>query len=213
MPTPRLRRVPLRIVGLVQAVVLSLVLAVESHPAGADGQPPSGGPNHVVLAFNTADGHTQPRSGVAVAMAAGPVVTSENLALAQSSACTGCRTVAVAVQAVFVTRNANVVAPTNAAVAVNAGCFDCDTMAAAYQYVASTSGPVYLSAAGQQRVAELRAEIAAVAASDLAFQDLEAQLDLLVQQLWTTLDQELQQAGPGASVAAGRTRDVELVAA
>ena len=62
---------------------------------------------------------TLERSGLQVAPVGSDTVTSSNLALATSHDCSGCRTIAVALQAVFVIRDASTVSPTNAAVATN----------------------------------------------------------------------------------------------
>jgi len=167
------------------AIATTLVFAL---PAGA-----AGGDN-VVLAFNSADDSHLPRSGVAVTTAAADTVDTENLAYAKAS-CSGCRTVAVAVQAVLITSDASVITPKNVAVAVNENCTSCETMAAAYQYVVTTGGPAHLSATGQQKVAQLRREIGAVAASGLSFPELEGALDELVERLRLVIDEEIVSAG------------------
>lgn len=152
-----------------------------------------GGADHVVLAFNESDGLLRSASGVAVAHVASDTVDSENLAYAKSR-CSDCRTVAAAMQVVL-TRDAHTIVPKNAAVAVNETCSSCRTFAAAYQYVITTGGPVYLSADGQQRVADLRQRAAAVAGSDLAFADIEARLDGIYAELRAVIDDELRRAG------------------
>lgn len=106
---------------------------------------------------------------------------------------------AVAVQAVMVTSDADVVSPKNTAVAVNSNCTSCATMAAAYQYVVTTDGPVHLTSEGQQRIADIRQRIAAVSASGLPFPELEARLDVLVQELWSVVDEEMVRAGQSGS--------------
>jgi hypothetical protein len=154
----------------------------------------AGGGDNVVLALNSADESHLPRSGVAVTRASGDVVDNENLAYAKSS-CHGCRTGAVAVQAVLIMSDASVITPKNAAVAVNEGCSSCETMAAAYQYVLTTGEPVHLTAAGEQEVATLRRQIADVAASGLPFLELEAKLDQLFERFKGVIDDEVVRAG------------------
>src|SRR5919108_5685092 len=104
----------------------------------------AGGANHVVLATATADGHANERSGIQVAHAGGPTVTSTNLAAAISYSCTGCRTVALAMQAGVMTGEPNVASPVNFAVATNLSCTSCTAAAFAYQYALDTNGPVHL---------------------------------------------------------------------
>ena len=159
--------------------------------SGAD----AGGANHVVIARATADGAAQERSGLQVAHAGGPAITSANIAAALSYACTGCRTVAVAFQAVLVTGDPEVASPANAAVATNVACSSCTSYAFAYQYVLSTSGPVHLSADGQQRIGEIRRQIDAVASSGAAPDVMNAQLEELKASFKQTIDEELVAAG------------------
>lgn len=172
---------------------IAALLALVAAPAFADG----GGAKNVVLALNYSDDFEVARSGLLVSSVGADNIGSENLASATSS-CVGCRTVAAAMQVVLITSNASVIAPTNAAVAFNGGCDSCETFAFAYQYVITTGGPVYLTAAGQLEVQRIRAEVAAVAASDLALPDLAARLDALYEELKATINAEL--VHPGALV-------------
>lgn len=175
------------------AVAVSLVVApaFAAAPAGAHDD---GGAKQAVIAFNQADRTKLIRTGVQVTSTGSPTAAPENLAHAQAS-CTDCRTVAVAVQAVLMAGPSAVVTPRNAAVAVNSNCQGCQTMAAAYQCALTTTGPVPIGAEGQQKIVDLRAQIAAVAASEQAFEDIDAQLDDLVTQLWAVIDAALAAAG------------------
>jgi hypothetical protein len=85
-----------------------------------------------VLVFSQTDGLARSGSGLVVSPAASDAVDNENIAYAKSG-CTGCRTVAVAIQAVLITSNASDVQPKNVALAVNESCSSCRTFAAAYQ--------------------------------------------------------------------------------
>jgi putative peptide zinc metalloprotease protein len=186
---------------LLVALVATIAVTLAPLPAAAQ----EGGANNVVVATGTADGSFLSRSGVQVAPVGSDVVTSTNLALANSFACTGCRTVAVAFQAVLIARNASTIAPTNAAVVTNDGCNSCATFAYAYQYVLTTEGPVHLTLAGQSGVFAVRMEAAALAASDLDFDELSARLDVLAARFKAIVDNEL--VGPG-SIAGTDTRRV-----
>jgi hypothetical protein len=155
----------------------------------------AGGAKHVVQALNSDPSVALARSGVVVVPVASDPAAPENLAYAKGSDCTGCRTVAVAFQSAFVTRDAREIRPTNTAIAVNERCDRCATFASAYQYVATTRGPVYLSAQGQRDVAEIRGQAAALAASDLDFAVLRAELGELAERFRQVMDEELRRAG------------------
>ncbi|HWH33879.1 MAG TPA: hypothetical protein VNT56_00990 [Acidimicrobiales bacterium] len=173
-------------------VVLASVLAA-GQPAGADG-----GAKNVVLAHNQRDGREMVRTKLQVARLASPTVAPENLAVARAS-CSDCRTVGVAVQVVLVTGGGDTLSPQNAAVALNEGCVRCETFAAAYQYVVSADRSVTFSAEGRQRIDQLAAQIDAVAASDLEFPALEAELDRLSAELFAVVDAEIARAGARAT--------------
>lgn len=160
----------------------------------------AGGANNVVIVKTTADGATQARSHVQVAPVPGDTVASANIALAEATACTGCRSSAVAIQVLLVTGDPSVFTPANVATAVNAGCNGCGTFAYAWQYVLQSDGPVMLSPTGRLEVHQLQDEIdAAVDASDpTSLADdirLTAQLDALTAQLKSVIDSEVQAAG------------------
>lgn len=190
------------------AVLLAIVVGFGVQPAFAHGE--GGGADHVVMVLNYSDGMARSLSGVAVSPTASEVVDNENLALARSS-CSDCRTVAIAAQVVLITRDSSVVQPENVALAVNEDCLRCETAALAYQYVVTTGGPVYLTAEGEQEVSRIRAELADLAASELAFPALEAQADGLYEQLRSVIDEELVLAGLQASGVTSRqvTTDVD----
>lgn len=176
--------------------VVALLLPLLVQPAHADQTTTGGGADNVVLAFNNADGASRSASRVAVAITAAEQVGTENLAYSKSS-CSDCRTVSVAIQAVPIVRDVDVIVPKNAAVAVNAGCDSCRTAAFAYQYVFTTGGPVRLSEAGRQAVAAIRAEADTLAASGLDFSALETELDELAARFRAVIDDELSPVGAG----------------
>jgi putative peptide zinc metalloprotease protein len=170
---------------LIVAVAASFVAGAPT--AGAEG----GGANNVVLVTTTADGSSLNRSALQVSQVGGPTVVSSNLAVANSYACTGCRSVAVAFQAVVVTGDADNISPANAAVATNDGCNSCTSYAYAYQYVLSARGPLYLNPSAQTAFAGFRAQIADLAASGLSLDELTAQLDAVAAQFKATVDAAL----------------------
>lgn len=163
-------------------------------PAAAE---TAGGANNVVLAQATA-GHSSTKAGLQVASVGALTVTSDNVARATSANCTGCRAAAAAIQAVFVTRNASTVTPGNFAVAANSNCTGCDSFAFAYQYVLSTLGPVHLSLAAQQQIAQVRERVRASVASGLPDGELDSRLQALGDEFKAIIDQYLHQAGVSA---------------
>jgi hypothetical protein len=173
------------------AALLSVLALAVAFPGAAVSQ---GGAKNVVMVFNEADSLKRSGSGTLVSAVASDSVGSENLAYAKSS-CVSCRTVAAALQVVLITSDASVIEPKNAAVAVNENCSSCSTFAGAYQYVITTGGPVHLSAEGQGAVATIRDRARTLAASDLAFPELEESLDALYEELRVVIDEELQRAG------------------
>jgi hypothetical protein len=189
---------------IVQTVIL-VVAALVAFPAAAD---TSGGANHVVIASATADGSSMSNSGVQTSSVGSPTVTSDNIARAQSQNCTGCRADAAALQAVFITRNANTVTPGNAAVAVNSNCTHCDSFAFAFQYVVTTTGPVYLSGGAQQQIAQIRAQVGDTIGSGLPDDQLDVRLRDLATQFKGVIDQGLQEAGAPANGTVNERVDV-----
>src|SRR3954453_12456978 len=93
------------------------------------------GANNVVLATATADGSSMTHSAVQAAPAGSPTVTSSNIAEATSRDCNGCQAAAAALQAMFITGDAETVTPANVATASNSNCISCNSFAFAYQYV------------------------------------------------------------------------------
>lgn len=175
---------------------MSLVLFL---PIGAAGADTAGGANNVVMVSTTAGSGTATRARLQVAGDPGPTVANQNLAVARSTDCTGCHTVAVAMQVVLVEGSPNDFEPANAASASNANCDSCTTFAYAYQYVLEPGRPVYLSSGAQQTLATLRGEADSLAASDLSYLDLKAQLDSLFDQFVQTVSEDLRAAGTGGA--------------
>jgi hypothetical protein len=71
--------------------------------------------------------------------------------------------------------------------------------------VLTTDGPVYLSPEGQAQIGELRAEIAAAAASGLPVETLTARVDELTAQFRAVIDQQLVAAGTSVNGTVTRT--------
>jgi len=185
-----MRRLP--IPALLAAVTITLTLA---------GQPPAasaaaGGADNIVAVTNTVDGTGASRAALQVAHDPADIVANQNLATARSTDCISCRTVSVAMQIVVVEGFPHDFEPANAAVAFNGGCTSCQTYAFAFQYVVQPGRMVYLSGDAQQAIAALRAQVNAVAASDLSYEDMGVRLKELFTQFTGVVSQELQAAGP-----------------
>jgi hypothetical protein len=188
----------LRLLSPAAAVLASA--AFWATPAAAyvdDPSRASAGASQVVIAEAIRDGTTIVRSGLQVAPA--DAVRSANLASA-TAACSGCHATAVAVQVLFVSGDPGDSVRTNAATSGNYACSPCSTFAYAWQYVVQTEGPVSLSWAGRVRIAELRREIAATAASvtvgdPASAEELAARLDEIAAQVRSAVDADLSAAG------------------
>ena len=185
-------------------VVAAALLAtiVPSTPALA------GGANNIVIASTSSDAATSARSNLQTAPFGGDTLTSTNIADAESHDCSGCHSVAVAVQAVFNVGQASTFEPANIASAVNANCVSCTSFAYAYQYVVTPRGPVTLTRAGRVKIAALRAEIADAADSGLPPDQLDARLDTLTAEFKADIDHELRAAGYQAG--GDRRKQVEI---
>jgi putative peptide zinc metalloprotease protein len=165
-----------------------------------------GSVNNEVVLLNLTDGRFAHRARFGTARVTGGDVTNTNSAAATSS-CSDCRTVAVAVQIVLVMRDSAYIAPRNQAVAINNSCLRCESYALAYQYVVSTGGIVHFTPEGQQRLAELEAQISHLTASDLGFLELEARIDAIVEQMWSVVDEEVVRVGMNPRGSASKDSD------
>jgi hypothetical protein len=159
----------------------------------------AGGPDNNVFSEATAAADGTPavveQSSLQVWPTGADEVTSQNVAQAYSHDCTGCRAVAVALQAVIVTGNPTKVAPVNFSVAVNERCSRCASYAFAYQYVVSTSNADDVNRSARRTIWQLRQEAAGLARSGLPFPELDARLQDLAKRLKWAVDAELARSG------------------
>lgn len=132
-----------------------------------------------------------------------------------SASCARCRTVAVAVQVVLITRDASVVTPTNFAFAYNDGCITaCATYAGAWQIIVTTRTPVHFTEAGNERIDAFREHLRTLITSagfgpDLTqIQAFNDQVDQLVDtELMPVVEREVVHVG-GGSVDQDTTEDL-----
>jgi hypothetical protein len=182
----------------VAALTAVLAIATGALATGAQADGGGTGPDNVVSADTTGTNATDTRSALKVGSYGGDNLQSENVASAYSHDCTDCRTVAVAVQAVFATGKPSTVEPKNVAVALNERCLRCSTYAFAYQYVLTTDGRVHLNRETRRDIARIRGEIADVADSSLAPPEMDARLHELATEFKAEIDQGLAAEGEHA---------------
>lgn len=163
------------------------------------------GGDNIVVVHNRDDGATRVRSRTDIGHNRTDTVDNQNYAEAYSS-CTGCRTVAAAIQVVIVEGNPSTFAPANAAVAVNDDCHFCETFAYARQFVITADRQVRLSDDAQERIDELNDQVAEVVHSDEGFDQINADLDGLADQINRVVVGDLQRTGTRADV--DQRRDV-----
>lgn len=179
--------------------------------SGGSPAPESGGNggDNTAVAVNTRDGSEVYAIRLKVVTVQSDVVDPQNAAVAAAS-CTDCTTVAIALEGVLITGDAEVVAPENIALAINSGCDGCQTLAYAYQNVQTTAGKVRLTGAGRKRIAELRQELNALRGSGLPIAEVKAVVDRVAREFAQVLRTEVVPIGkpddagkPGAQASSG----------
>jgi putative peptide zinc metalloprotease protein len=177
------------------ALALLLVLGLlAAGPAGAafadDGD--GGGKDNAAVAVNTKDGSSIFKFAFSIAHLMGDVIDTTNAAVAYAS-CTECKTVAVAIQVVFIESDASTIVPTNVAVAINESCTLCETMASAYQFVVTTGGPVEFTEEGKRRIKAIAKALHDLSkqVEDMTLAEIDAAVDALVAELADILATEL----------------------
>jgi hypothetical protein len=188
------------------ACLVAVVLLCAS-PAMADGQE-GGAHSNVVQAVNSDPTNPVVRTRSVVAFDSGPNVTDTNIAFARSHDCTGCRTVAVAVQVVVVEGTPSNYQPQNAAVSVNENCQSCQTFAYAHQYVIQTSHDYGYQDDGNDQLWSIQSQIWRVAHSGEDFATMSSQLDQLSTEYYNAVYQSVQNRGDSPQ-GSGEFRDVK----
>jgi hypothetical protein len=118
-----------------------------------------GGAKQVVRIENRHDATYLGRGRIQLNQVHAPRVVPVNIAIAQSTLCTGCETFAVALQISLYQRGAPMVAPQNAAAAVNAACSGCLTIAVAIQYLIPVDNPTVIPVDVRRMARELEHEL------------------------------------------------------
>lgn len=186
--------------------------ATSAEPASSpspDPQTTSGGDDNVAVAVNTRDGSTVYAVRLKVVVTSADVVDSGNAAVAAAS-CSDCQTVAIALEGVIVTGDAEVIAPENIALAINSGCSGCQTLAYAYQNLQTVDGKVRLTGAGRATIGALRRQLNALRNSGLGIEQVKAEVDRIAGEFAAVLSSEVVPIGEPAPDAeaptAGATR-------
>jgi putative peptide zinc metalloprotease protein len=117
-----------------------------------------GGPRNLVKVQNLQDYQLRVDGHVQLGRLPGPEAAPVNVAEGFSS-CTGCQTLAVALQVDLITADSRVAMPRNMAFAVNYQCTDCRTIALALQYVLTVEDPTQVPDQANQLMAEMRQEL------------------------------------------------------
>jgi hypothetical protein len=182
----------------IAAVVLATTTGLVVR-AAVDG----GGENdtNVAVAVNTKDDSEVVKLRFKVSKTQDDPSDPANAAVAVSS-CENCRTIAIAIQAVIVLDDPEVISPTNIALAVNENCTLCETYADARQHVITTDGPAKFSAEGKARIKAIREEVKAIRQQekdgDIPFDELKSRVDALSAELADILADEFRASSAAA---------------
>lgn len=194
----------LLVAGAVEPGPTTTVDATASPSAGsAGGGTTSGGDDNAAVAVNTKDGSTVYAVRLKVVITGADTVDSGNAAVAAAS-CSDCQTVAIALEGVIVTGDAEVIAPVNIALAINSGCSGCQTLAYAYQNLQTVDGKVRLTGAGREGIARLRQQLNTLRTSGLDLPAVKAEVDRIAAEFAAILRSEVVPIGRPAGAATPR---------
>jgi putative peptide zinc metalloprotease protein len=157
-------------------VLFAIAFALHPTPAAA-----VGGPSNIVIAVNQTDGRLVIRGNVQTTREPGMIAAPQNFAFARAS-CTGCQTIAVALQLNFASTDARYVAPQNVAVASNDLCTGCTTIALAYQIFFTVEDPTATPEGVRDAMRDLDAELRAVSNDpNMTAPEAQARIDLIIE--------------------------------
>lgn len=183
------RRLSLLLAAIVVAVSLGAPAALAQTPQG----------DNVALAQNTKNNSSIFDLSFNIRRVMAGAVDVDNAAIAVAS-CESCRTIAIAIQVVLIFSDPDVVTTDNLALALNVECSSCETMALAYQYVLTTGGPVHFTGEGNKAIQDILKQIKEIGSNDeLSLDEIYAQVDPLVDQLYEVVDTQLVAAGAPAT--------------
>jgi putative peptide zinc metalloprotease protein len=172
-------------------VLIATLLCALALLAGAGHAKAAGNQDNGAAAVNTRDGSSIFRLAFAVKRVTdGTVVDATNEAVAYSS-CTGCRSVAIAIEVVLVENDPSVITPQNLAVSLNYQCSLCDSFAFAAQFVVSTGGPVRFTPEGLRQLRDLVKQLHDLRKEDLSDAQLDARLKTITASIGEVLSHDL----------------------
>lgn len=151
-----------------------------------------GGNNVVQAKTQSGTALVQERAKVKVTQDPSSDVEDTNVAVAQSTSCTDCRTVAAAIQIVIV-ENPHVTTyqPQNGAAAVNDSCLRCATAAFARQIVLTPYHAVHLSESTREQIHEANDEADRIVESNADFPTMSAEIKDLASRLAATVQSDI----------------------
>src|SRR4051794_24743358 len=101
--------------------------------------------------------------------------------MAQATTCTGCDTLAVALQLNFASKDAGYVAPQNVAVAANGSCKSCVTIAKAVQVFFTVDDPTNIPPEISDAIRAMNAELVAISTErEATIAQAEARVDAVI---------------------------------
>jgi hypothetical protein len=136
----------------------------------------------------------------------GPIESATNAAVAHSSSCQGCNTVAISVQIDLVSGTVSRIDGRNSAEARTWNCIACNTLATAEQFVVApgTTG-VRLTDQGARDLQSVDGELEQVARSGLSALDLQSRIDALMNRVLVVLQTEVTAGQAATAGVAGAT--------
>ncbi|MDQ1687916.1 MAG: putative peptide zinc metalloprotease protein [Frankiaceae bacterium] len=141
--------------------VVPLAFTPSAYAAGGIGR----AHDNIAWAESTAAHPTTREVAFGVVAALGDTVDQTNQAVAYNHDCTGCRSVAIAFQAVLVPSTPTRVVPENVAVTVNDNCTGCNGFSYAEQYVVSSNGRTRLDGRTMDGIERIRDQAERIARS------------------------------------------------
>ena len=128
----------------------------------------------------------------------GPVANANNLASATGSNCTGCRTIAIAIQVDLVSGVVTKVNAQNFSLAENFKCVQCETLADADQFIVAPGGEdVDLTGHGRAELEAIRRDLVAEVHSGEPIPELQADVEATLLRIDTVLHTQVRSDGSG----------------
>jgi hypothetical protein len=121
----------------------------------------------------------------------GPLVGAFNRAVARSSSCAGCNTVAIAVQIDLVSGPTRRIDVTNRAEARTSNCLGCNTLASATQFVVAPGVDVHLTQQGADALGRAHARLDDLASSGASALELQPLIDSVLNDIQLVLQTEV----------------------